>query len=100
VIERRHEIGVRMTLGAQAHQVVWFFVRHMLAVLALGSVVGLAGALAVARLMRGFLVETSPADPATLAFATLLLVLVAIVATVMPARRALLTDPAITLRCE
>ena len=86
VTERRHEIGVRMTLGAQPGQVVWLFMRRMLVVLALGGVAGLAGALAVARLMRGFLVETSPSDPTTLVSITLLLALVAIVATVMPAQ--------------
>jgi putative ABC transport system permease protein len=100
VTERRHEIGVRMALGAQPRQVVWLFARRVLGVLALGGLTGLAGAVAGARVMRGFLVETSPSDPATLASITLLLALVAIVATVVPARRALLVDPAVALRCE
>jgi putative ABC transport system permease protein len=100
VTERRHEIGVRMALGAEPRQVVWLFMRRMLVVLAFGGVAGLAGALAGVRLMRGFLVETSPSDPATLASITLLLVLVAIAATVLPARRALRVDPAVALRCE
>ena len=100
VTQRRHEIGVRMALGAEPRQVVWLFTRRMLVVLALGGLAGLAGALAGTRLMRGFLVETSPSDPATLVSITLLLALVAIVATVMPARRALRVDPAVVLRCE
>jgi putative ABC transport system permease protein len=100
VTERRHEIGVRMALGATSRQVVWLFTRRMLVVLALGGLAGLAGALAGTRLMRGFLVETSPSDPATLASVTLLLALVAIVATVVPARHALRVDPAVALRCE
>ena len=50
--------------------------------------------------MRGFLVQISPTDPATLVSITVLLAFVAIVATVMPARRALRVDPAIALRCE
>jgi putative ABC transport system permease protein len=100
VTERRHEIGVRMALGAEPRQVVWLFLRRMLVVLALGGTAGLAGALAGTRLMRGFLVETSPSDPATLVSMTLLLALVAIVATVVPARRALRVDPAVALRCE
>jgi putative ABC transport system permease protein len=100
VTERRHEIGVRMALGAQPRQVVWLFTRRMLVVLAIGGLAGLAGALAGARLMRGFLVETSPSDPATLVSTTLLLALVAIVATVLPARRALRVGAAVALRCE
>ena len=83
-----------------AFLVVWLFTRRMLVVLAVGGAAGLAGAVAGARLMRGFLVETSPSDPATLVSITLLLALVAIAATVMPARRALRVDPAVVLRCE
>ena len=100
VTERRHEIGVRMALGADPPQIVWLFTRRMLVVLALGGLAGLAGAAAGTRLMRGFLVETSPSDPATLVSVTLLLALVAIAATVIPARRALRVDPAVALRCE
>ncbi len=100
VTERRHEIGVRMALGAQPRQVIWLFARRMLVVLAFGGLAGLAGAVAVARLMRGFLVETSPSDPTTLLSIAVLLSLVAIVATVMPARRALRVDAAVALRCE
>jgi len=100
VTERRHEIGVRMALGAQPRQVVWLFARRILVVLAIGGLAGLSGALAGTRLMRGFLVGTSPSDPATLVSITVLLALVAVVATVMPMRRALRVDAAVTLRCE
>ena len=100
VTERRHEIGVRQALGAEPRQIVWLFSRRMLVVLAVGGLVGMAAASAGARLMRGFLVETSPSDPATLVSTTLLLALVAILATVLPARRALRVDPAVALRCE
>ena len=100
VTERGHEIAVRMALGAQPTQVVWLFTRHVMPVLAVGGAAGLAGSFAGARLMRGFLVETSSSDPTTLAATTVLLAVVAIAATVAPARRALRMDPAIALRCE
>jgi putative ABC transport system permease protein len=89
-----------MALGAESRQIVWLFFQRMLVVLVIGSVVGMSGALAGGRVMRGFLVDTSPTDPATLASTTLLLALVAIIATVMPARRALRIDPAVALRCD
>jgi ABC-type antimicrobial peptide transport system permease subunit len=72
----------------------------MIVVLTVGGIAGLAGAFAGTRLMRGFLVETSPSDPATFVSITLVLALVALVATVVPARRALRVDPAVALRCE
>lgn len=100
VAERRHEIGVRMALGARAGQVVWLFTRRMLVLLAVGASAGLAGAVTGTRLMRGFLVATSPSDPVTLVSTSLVLALVAIAATIMPARRAAHIDPAVTLRCE
>ena len=100
VTERRHEIGVRMALGAQGRQVVWLFTRRTLSILAFGGLMGLAGAFAGTRLMRGFLVDTSPSDPATFVSTTLVLVLVAMLATVVPAGRATRTDPVTALRCE
>ncbi len=100
VVERRHEIGVRMALGAQARQVVWLFTRRVVGVLLIGGATGLAGAFAGTRLMRGFLVRTSPSDPATLVSMSLLLAIVAVVATLIPARRAARTDPVSALRCE
>jgi putative ABC transport system permease protein len=100
VTMRQHEIGVRMALGAQPRQVVWLFTRRILVVLAIGGAIGLAASLAGGRLIRGFLVETAPSDPATLVSISLVLVAVSIVATVMPARRALSVDAAVVLRCE
>ncbi|MGE5245860.1 MAG: ABC transporter permease [Betaproteobacteria bacterium] len=100
VVERRHEIGVRMALGAEARQIVWLFTSRILIVLAVGGAFGLAGAFAATRLMRGFLVQTSPSDPASLASMTLLLAIVATVATVVPARRAARMDPVSALRCD
>jgi putative ABC transport system permease protein len=100
VVQRRQEIGIRMALGAQQRQVWWLVLRTGIAQLAAGLAVGLAGALAVGRLMESLLVQTEPADPVTLVCVGLLLVIVAVVACLWPARRAGRVDPLVALRYE
>jgi putative ABC transport system permease protein len=89
-----------MALGAQRGDVVWLFVRRALVPLGIGLAAGIAGALALGPLLRGFLVQTSPGDPATLAAVAGTLIVVAAAASVWPAMRATRVDPAITLRGE
>jgi putative ABC transport system permease protein len=100
VQQRTHEVGVRMALGAQARQVVWLFVRRGLVPLGIGVTIGLAGAVGAGRLLQGLLIQTSPADPLTLALIVVLLVTVAVAACVFPARRAAHLDPVVVLRNE
>jgi putative ABC transport system permease protein len=100
VTQRTHEIGVRMALGAQAPQVVWMFVRRTVVQLAIGLMAGLGGALAGGKALQAFLVQTDPRDPLTLAVVSLLITVVAVVASVLPARRAALVDPVAALRYE
>ena len=100
VVERTQEIGVRMALGAHHVQVVWLFLRRTLAQLATGLTLGLGGALSVGRLLQGSLVDTSPRDPLTLFSICLLLVVVAMTAALIPARRAARVDPVVALRYE
>jgi ABC-type antimicrobial peptide transport system permease subunit len=88
VTQRTQEIGVRMALGAQAHQVRNLILRRGLIQLAIGLTVGLAGAFGVGRLLRSLLVQTGPTDPLTLASITLLLVTVGVTACLLPARQA------------
>jgi putative ABC transport system permease protein len=97
---RTHEIGLRMALGARASQVVWMFVRRTIVQLSMGLLVGLAGALAGGQALQSFLVQTDPRDPLTLALVCLLLVVVALTACVLPARRSALVDPVTALRYE
>jgi putative ABC transport system permease protein len=98
VSERTREIGIRMALGARQRTIF----RDVLAVggwlVAIGSVLGLAGGVVLTRWIRGLLFQVSPADPWTLAAATLGLMVVALLATVIPARRATRVNPVIALR--
>ena len=100
VTQRTQEIGVRMALGAQNAQVWWLVVRGALVQLAIGLVIGMAGALGVGRLLRSVLVQQSPADPVTLGSIALLFVVVSLAACVWPASRATRLDPVHALRYE
>ena len=100
VVQRTQEIGVRMALGAHTTQVIWLFLRRTLAQLAVGLAIGLAGAFFLGRLLQTFLVRTEPRDPITLGGITLLLVIVAAAASILPARRAAGVDPVVALRYE
>jgi len=100
VSRRIHEIGIRMALGAQREDVLGLVVWHGVALAVAGIAVGLAGALALTRLMSGLLYGTKPADPATFLVAVLVLGLVAIVSSYIPARRAARVDPMVALRYE
>jgi predicted permease len=98
VSQRTKEIGIRMALGGQAGDVLRLVLRQALVLVAIGVAVGALGALAVARLLASFLYGVSAADPLTFAAAILLLAAVALVATLLPARRATRVDPMIALR--
>jgi putative ABC transport system permease protein len=100
VAQRRHELGIRMALGAHQRQVWSLVLRRGITQLAIGLVLGLAGALGVGQLLQSLLVQTDPADPVTLVSVTALLIVVAVVACVWPARRATRLDPLEALRCE
>lgn len=100
VAQRTQEIGVRMALGATAGQVVGAFVRRNAVPLGLGLATGLAGAGALGRTLQTFLVGIEAFDPITLLFVVALLAGVALVASLVPARRAARVDPLVALRCE
>lgn len=100
VTRRTKEIGIRMALGAQAGEVAAGTVRDALLLAGAGCATGLLGALLVTRTLRAVLFEISPTDPWTLAGATLLLLAVAALASLFPARRAARIDPMEALRHE
>jgi putative ABC transport system permease protein len=100
VEQRRNEIGLRMALGATPGQVLREILKQGMRLTAIGIVVGLAGAVAIASLLKSVLVGVSATDPMTLGGVAMLLALVAATACYIPARRATHIDPAIALRQE
>lgn len=100
VAHRRHEIGVRMALGARQADVVRLIVRGGLALAAGGVIAGLGLALVAARLVEPLLFDTSPRDPAVFAVVAATLLTMAVVATVLPAARARRVNPADAMRVE
>ncbi len=100
VAQRRQEIGIRMALGAGRAAVLGLILRDGLAIIAAGMIGGLAGAVALTRLLRALLFDLSPTDPLTFAGVAAVLTGVALVATLLPARRASRVDPLPALRAE
>jgi putative ABC transport system permease protein len=100
VAQRTHEIGIRIALGAQRHDVFRMIVGQGLILALIGVVVGAAGALALTRLIEGLLYGVSPTDGPTFVIVALLMIVVAALACYLPARRATKVDPLVALRAE
>ena len=100
VVERTHEIGIRMALGASRFGVMGMIVGRSFALAAAGTAIGVVLALAVGRLLRGSLYGVGPADPVTFAAVAALWLIVAALAAWLPARRAAGLDPLAALRCQ
>jgi ABC-type antimicrobial peptide transport system permease subunit len=100
VAQRTPEIGLRLALGAHRQNILGLTLARALRPILAGLVIGLAGALAASRLSTSLLFEVKPSDPATFAFVTVLLAVVALGACLIPARRATRVDPMAALRYE
>lgn len=93
VAQRRHEIGVRLALGARTRDILALTLGHGLLLTALGLALGIPTALGMTRVLRGLLFHVGPTDPVTFVMVSLSLGMVALAASYVPARRALRTDP-------
>jgi putative ABC transport system permease protein len=99
-MQRTHEIGVRIALGAERREVWWLIARQSFVQLAIGLTLGMAGALGVGRLLRSLLAQTSATDPLTLALIASVFLAVSFAACAWPALRATALDPISALRHE
>jgi ABC-type antimicrobial peptide transport system permease subunit len=100
VSSRLREIGVRLALGAAPERIVRFILAEGLRLAGLGVTVGLVAALVAGRLTRSLVVDVSPSDPRILAGVTIVMLVVACLAALLPARRASAVDPIVVLRQE
>ncbi len=99
-VQRTQEIGVRMALGASRFDVLRLILREGIVLIACGGLIGLVSALGASRVLKSLLFSIGPHDPITFVAVSLLLVLVASLATIIPARSAMKVDPATALRTE
>jgi ABC-type antimicrobial peptide transport system permease subunit len=100
VSQRRREIGIRVALGAEPGALRRLFVRYGLALAGAGTLIGLAAAAGLTRLMKSVLFGISPVDPLTYTAVPLVLIAATVLASYLPARQAAAVDPAETLRAE
>jgi putative ABC transport system permease protein len=100
IAQRTREIGMRMALGAQRRNVLWLVVGGGARLALLGIALGIAAALALTRLMTDLLYGVQAADPPTFAAVTIVLVASSLLASYVPARRAINVDPIVALRHE
>jgi putative ABC transport system permease protein len=100
VAQRTREIGIRVALGASGRDVLNLVVRQTVLMIAIGVAGGLAGAFGLTRLLKNYLWQVSPTDPITFIAVSIGLVLIAVLACLVPTRRAVRVDPTVALRYE
>jgi ABC-type antimicrobial peptide transport system permease subunit len=100
VSQRSREVGIRMALGASSNNVIGAVVRRGMILASIGTLFGIGGSIALSSFIANSLYEVGATDPATYVVVVALLLLVAVTACVLPARRAVRVDPVIALRSE
>jgi ABC-type antimicrobial peptide transport system permease subunit len=97
---RTNEIGIRLALGAQRSGILWLILRESLLLVLIGAAIGMPLIFFAGKWISSLLFGLRPADPATLAFAISLMFVIGMLASYVPARRAMRVDPMIALRYE
>jgi putative ABC transport system permease protein len=100
VSRRMKEIGIRLALGATNRELIWMVLRDCMIVATVGLAVGTGAALALGRFAGALLFQIGPNDPVSLAAAAAVMLMVALVAGILPARRASRVDPVLALKAE
>jgi ABC-type antimicrobial peptide transport system permease subunit len=100
VVQRTREIGIRVALGASKVDILKLMIQQGMIPVAVGLIVGIAGAFALSRFLAGLLYAVSPFDPTTFILTPLFMTFVALLASYIPARRAMNVHPVIALRYE
>ena len=104
VVQRKSEMGIRMAIGADRRDVVWLVVKEAMILVAAGMMVGVSASIVIARLassrISSLLFGLQATDPATIGGAAVILAVVAVLASCLPARRASRVDPMVVLRVE
>ncbi len=100
VLQRRREIGIRMAIGAQAHDVAWRVTTDVFAMVIAGALLGVALGMASARYIEALLYQVRPTDSSMLVLPSLTILAAALLAALPPVIRAVRIDPALILRAE
>jgi len=100
VIQRKREMGIRIAIGATSSDMIRLIVGQAVGLAAIGVAIGLAGVLALTRVIRALLFNTDPLDALTFSASAAVLLLIAVLSSYLPARRALRVDPTIAMRTD
>ena len=100
VIQRKREMGIRIAIGATSSDMIRLVVGQAVALAAVGIAIGLGGALVLTRVIRALLFNTDPLDVFTFAASAAVLLVIAVLSSYLPARRALSVDPTIAMRTD